>query len=382
MKIQNPVKNTIIRKIENTHAIWFGESKSFVILEEPAFTVFLMVAECCAPEEIIKTCTEKYGHLEENIPQFVHETIQKINYFNHPGNYDPISIRLPEEAKKRFVFPLRETYRIGNKVISIHYQNKNLRFALHPVFEHLTIKGKPKNKHQFEIVENKGILYFSYNGKCFEAFKEEDINYFTGSVKQQLYSIVYNREYYDWMMILHASGIISNKQSVLFSAAAGKGKSTIAALLKAKGYGYLSDDFIAADENGFVYPFPAAISVKDGAFQKLSSFYPELREKESEIAFTGKKVRYIPVHNNAEIDAAPFPVRALVFVQYNETASFHFEEVNKKEALQLLLKETWVNPVPQMINCFFDWIEKTTFYSLRYSQTDQAMEAVQKLFSI
>jgi hypothetical protein len=153
-------------------------------------------------------------------------------------------------------------------------------------------------------------------------------------------------------------------------------------MLKAHGYGYLSDDFIAADHNGEVYPIPAAISVKEGAVKRLFGFYPELKEKDSELAFTGKKVKYLPVHNQAEIEAAPYPVKALVFVNYNHSAPFVFEEVEKREALQLLLKETWVKPEAENVSLFFDWIDKTRFFRLRYSKTSEALEATQKLFAL
>ncbi|HKI87941.1 MAG TPA: hypothetical protein VKA38_02865 [Draconibacterium sp.] len=376
------LKNTIIRKLENAHAIWFEASKSFLLFEEPAFTVFQMVSNAIKTEEIIKTCKKKYGHIEENIAQFVHEIIEQIEHFNNAESYDPITVNLTDNlTTSNQSFPLQSSYRIGNAVISVHYQNENLKSAIHPVIKHLEIQEEGKIKHMLEIVENEEILYFKYNGKNSEAFKSEDITYFSGAVKQQMYSIVFKRGFNDWMMILHASGVVSNNESVLFSAASGSGKSSVSAILKANGFGYISDDFIAADENGDVYPFPAAISIKEGAVKRLSEFYPELMGKDTETAFTGKTVRYLPVFNYAEMAAAPFPVKALVFVQYNNSDSFHFEKVSKKEALQLLLKETWVNPVSDKVTRFFDWIEKTDFYRLQYSKWEQALNAIQRIYS-
>lgn len=381
MAPQLQFKNTIIRKIEETHAIWFSESKSFVIFEEPAFTVFQMVSEGKNRNEIVKVCMLKYGHLEENINQFVDEIVQQINYFDNSENYDSISIRFSEELSNcNSNLKYSTTYQLGDTSIFLKYQNEFLRFALDPSLKHLEITSLSVPKHELKLLEKNGTLFYSYNGKFMEAFKEKDFNYFTGSIKQQMFSIIYNWKFNDWMMMLHASGVIRQKQAIVFSAAGGSGKSSISAILKAYGYGYISDDIIAADKNGNVYPFPAAISVKDGAVKTLSEFYPELDEKDSETAVTGKKVRYLPVDNRNEIKSAPYPVKALVFVRYTASGSTIFNEVDKKEALQLLLKETWVNPIPEMVNYFFDWIEKTSFYSLQYSVTNQALEAINKLF--
>jgi hypothetical protein len=181
------------------------------------------------------------------------------------------------------------------------------------------------------------------------------------------------------MSMLHASGIISNNRAILFSAAAGSGKSTISALLKAHGYGYLSDDFIAVDLHGNAYPFPAAISVKEGAVDALSVYYPELTNQLTKQSFVGKQVKYLPVFN-IDKHSTGVPVKAFVFVQFTKSEPFNFEEVTKKKALELLLQETWVNPTPELVMAFFDWIGVTDFYRLTYSDNEKMISTIKNLF--
>jgi hypothetical protein len=206
------------------------------------------------------------------------------------------------------------------------------------------------------------------------------LEYFTGNVRQLQYSIVFDKGFYDWMGMLHASGIVCNNEAVLFSAAAGSGKTTISALLKAHGYGYLSDDFIAVDMQGNAYPFPAAISVKEGAVDVLSEFFPELKTTGTEQTFIGKTVHYLPVFNLGENSRQGTPVKAFVFVQYSPDKNFEFEPVEKSRALQILLQETWVNPNPESVQCFLDWIDQTLFFRLTYSATNEAIKAVEKIY--
>lgn len=379
---QNSTPNTVIRKFGQSYAAWFQPSKSFVLFEEPAYDVYRLYTEGHSLNDIISGCNEEYGHLEGNITTFTNEIIERVRYLNNPGN--TVSVSLNTEGIKSVpgtVFSVR-TYKMGSKSITVRFQNEYLEFSLHPLFAHLTDSETTNSEHQIELFENSRMFFFRFNGQIMDAFRKKDTEYFTGSVKQQIYSILYNREYSNWMMTLHASGVVKNSQAILFSAAGGAGKSTISAMLKAHGYGYLSDDFIAADRNGEVYPFPAAISVKEGAAERLSEFYPELKEMNQERAFTGKQVRYLPVHNQTEIDEAPYPVKALVFVDFKKSAPFIFEEVDKREALPLLLKETWVNPVPENVSRFFDWVGKTPFFRLQYSQTSEALEATEKLFAL
>jgi len=113
----------------------------------------------------------------------------------------------------------------------------------------------------------------------------------------------------------------------------------------------------------------------------LTQYYPELKTNETKTSFIGKSVKYIPVFNISEESYEGVPVKAFVFVKFSKTDKYTFEEVDKKEALQLLLKETWVNPEPEIVTSFFNWVEQTKFYKLHYSETEQALDAVQQIFN-
>ena len=256
-------QKTIVKNFGNTNAIWFQQSKSFLLLEEPAFEVFHNYSTGVEKQIITEICQQKYGHLEGNIPQFVDEIIQHIKYYNNPENVEEISSKssLSDDVRTDFFLPL-VNYKIGNKHIAVSYGSEYLKFAIHPLIAHLEIDIQEKSKHIIECFQQNDLLIAKYNGQIIEAFHTDKIEYFTGGVKQLMYSILYERGYNDWMTMLHASGITSNNSAILFSAAAGSGKSTISAILKAHGFGYLSDDFIATDKAGNAFAFPAAISIR------------------------------------------------------------------------------------------------------------------------
>lgn len=370
----------IVRPIHNSYVLWFVNSKSFVLLQEPAFEVYRLFSEGNSILKIKEICLDKFGHLEEDIPRFVDEIIRYVLYFNNPKNAPMISVA----DQFPVVPPCNEfctsiDYQFGQSKIRIKYQDEYLKFVIHPLISHLETVADSAPKNILECFEQVQLLLLKSNEKLIAAFGTEDFEFYKGAILQQIYSLIYDRGFNDWMMILHASGVVANHQAIVFSAAAGSGKSTISALLKAQGYQYLSDDFIAADEQGHVYPFPAAISVKDGSVKTLEEFYPELQSILPEEAFTGKMVRYIPVNNLPVGSEQGYPVKAFVFVNYSQSEPFALEPVETEEALQLLLKETWVKPTAENVNCFFNWLQQTSFYRLRYSNTQEAIEAVEKL---
>ncbi len=370
--------DVIIRKYNSSHALWFRNSKSFLLLEEPAFEVLKNHRKNKPVEEIIRICRDKYGHLEADIQAFVNEIIEYIEAYDSPG--DRITVSKKEEVVGKEIScttPLVVQYKVGDKRFQIAFAGEMLKCTIHPIISHLEAETIPMPPIKIECLECGDILVLKCNGELIEAFSKEQIEYFTGSTKQLLISLLYGKDYHYWMCMLHASGITANNKAVLFSAASGCGKSTLSALLKARGYGYISDDFIAADKAGRAWAFPDAISVKKGAFKRLSEYYPELEEIREQDTFIGKTVKYLPVSKDSE---QGLPVKAFVFVNYTSDGEFIFEDVDKTTALQLLLKETWVNPEPEFVSSFFDWIEKTHFYRLQYAAIEDAEQAVKQIF--
>jgi len=86
------------------------------------------------------------------------------------------------------------------------------------------------------------------------------------------------------------------------------------------------------------------------------------------------------VENNIPGSVASFPVKAFVFVKYSEAEPFIFEEVEKRDAIQTLLPETWVNPDPENVARFFDWFDEISFYRLQYANFEDAINAIERLF--
>lgn len=375
------LRGTVVhRKLDDAYALWFANSRSFLMLKEPAWEVFRLYREGASVWRIREACEERFGSPENDIPRFVDEIISFIRFCNNRRNRVIVSRRGEIRTIPRCNgFHSAISYRMGSVTVLVRYQTEELEFMIHPTIGHLVSETAAVPEHVLECCSENGLAFLKYNRQLVDAFGLDDAEFFKGAVSQQMYSLIYGREFNRWMMMLHASGVLVDGQAVLFSAAAGSGKSTLAALLRSKGFGFLSDDFIGADEQGRVYPFPGAISVKDGALEVLSEVYPELRSVPREKAYTGKMVSYLPVDHPGAESKNGYPVKAFVFVSYSSSEPYQFEEVEHQEGLQILLKETWVNPRTPMVTAFFDWVVQTRFFRLQYGHLSQALEAIDQI---
>jgi hypothetical protein len=371
------------KRIGDSYAVWFEPSRSFVLLEKPAHEVLSLYSEGLNIKEIINVVRKNHELTKSESKKFVEEIINRIEIYSNQKNAPYKSPEIFSDLENiNFDVFSEKCYRIVNKSIVFHYSSDWLMNSFHPFFNYLEEKNISTSDFLFEVFEHEGLLILKYNGEIVEAFRYKDLNYFRGCVTQKLYSVIYNISSEDWMITSHASGVSNGKSSIIFPAQAGSGKSTLIALLQAHNFMVLSDDFVTIDRiDGYSYRLPAAISVKNGSVKILSQYYPELKDIATQKASTGKIVRYLPLKNNQKGVANMFPVKAFVFVNYSPNEPFSFIQMELREALPALLAETWVNPYPENVGQFFDWIDTKDFYRLNYSNNNDAIQAITNLFN-
>ncbi|RYY23510.1 MAG: HprK-related kinase A [Sphingomonadales bacterium] len=79
-------------------------------------------------------------------------------------------------------------------------------------------------------------------------------------------------------LLLHASGVERDGRAVLMTGISGAGKSTLAALLMARGWRLMGDEFILIDPaTGMAHAFPRLISLKNEAIPVVEGLLPNAR---------------------------------------------------------------------------------------------------------
>ncbi len=344
--------------------------------------VFILRRRGRKPEEIGLLLSARYGTAEEEAFRFAREVAEGLERFSDPANqeYRPPAVT-PEIREARFRPWSEKHYLLPGGGFTFRYGQRNLQRWFHPLLAHLETAAKPAGAVRIELFRHAGLLVFRLGGRIAELFRERDLAYLKGAVFQRLCGVVHGIAPRGWMMTLHASGITDGRRALLFSGESGSGKSTLAALLHARGYGLVADDFTpVGKKREQACNFPALLSVKEGAVGVLAPHYPRLREGLPVVRSGARRVRYLPPQQEKAWQPASYPVAALLFVRYEPDAGCRLEPCSPGEALPGLLAETWVHPSAANVRRFFAWVSRTRFYRLTYSDNRTALEAVVQLF--
>lgn len=371
----------IYTKVENAYAVWFKASRIFLMIEEPAFYILKLFLKNTPQDEISHKFSIRYNTPIADVKNFVLEINQTFG--QHLIPFEKESLSASDLSYTQFQckkFYSEKTYSFNNLLIKISYGDRELEDVIHPLVAHFKFDKQSSPNHLFEIFRHSDKLFFKANGNFVEELKINETGYLKAAVLLRLLSILHEVKHEHWMMTIHAAAVTDGSSAVVFPAMAGSGKSTLAALLHAHGFNMLSDDFLAMDViNKSIYQLPVAATIKDGSFDVLSPYFPELNDISLEKAYTGKEVRYLPINNSLNTKVG-FMAKKFVFITYCAGEPLKFEMVSKKIALQALLHETWINPIPSVVTEFFDWFNKTQFFELKYSKTSDALKIVKGLF--
>lgn len=277
----------IIRKIGESHVVWFGESNRWLELREPAWFVYHKHEAGENEESLVAQLCGRYDLPGEEARRFYREIIDGIRISSRP---DPKNDPLPLRPADSEVFNTRKYrsrhYLINGKPITIAYGSQELEHYIHrplawlettspsdnslhlravryeysPATEnqnpatHAAITGQPpvpgrtdpenpsKKSTQQSPVKNSppspGKNPAASGIKYALQVNEETVHHFddAGFLKHKLYVLITGHIYgipeNDWMSYIHASAVTNGSESILLSSASGSGKSTMAAMLQ------------------------------------------------------------------------------------------------------------------------------------------------------
>ena len=368
------------KQLGETYLVWLQNSNSYFLLEGPAWFVFDKITGNHAPQAIEKELVSRYEMTAEESRTFISEMKERISSFNEmvPMDHD---LDFEQDLDNYRFMPFSEhTYLLKDKCVRFRYSGPALERYIHPLVKHLVIgEGDCKEALDFELFAYNSEVVFRMNGKVMGIWGAGESHWVKGRIFLEFVNVLHDKTENDWLMTVHASAITNEKKTVLFSAAPGSGKTTMAALLQAKGYHLISDDFVPVDKTMFkAHPFPIAMSVKEGALSVLKSHYPTLAETPVVNATPEKKVRYWPIKNDKM--EMVFPVNEILFINYDECADCELISLSKADAMKRLVDQVWVPPYVDRVETFFRWIDGVSFYELNYSNTPKALKIVEKLF--
>ncbi|MFZ4455367.1 MAG: hypothetical protein ACOYOT_04020 [Bacteroidales bacterium] len=364
--------------VVNRFLLWIETSRRFVLIEQPVFEVFEELSKGSSLLEIAILFESRYQlPIDECVP-FVADVATRIDALLSETP-PQISSILKLDSTLLPACTYISCYKFEKKILKLNCHNERLRHLFHPLFSHLEIPDNSQPDLTLSLFEWNDTLCLQSSNTLVTYWKRDDIPHFKGEVLGQIINLIYGKTDADWMMTTHASGLTDGNTAILFSAEAGAGKSTIAALLQARGFELLSDDFIAVDLDSNAYRFYMAMSVKSGAVSTLVESYPELTNVAPQLAANGKEVSFLPPNKPSSANSS-YPIRAVVLVVYNENIECNFSQISAVEAVQRFLPEVYVTPNEVAVMRFMYFVQSTRFYTLQYSNNDTAISQIENLF--
>ena len=273
-------------------------------------------------------------------------------------------------------------YYLNTKIIKASFQTKDLEFLIHPKLAHISLAPTQEN-HHFEVFQEQQQIILKVDGIIIGQWPAKEIHYFQGKFSMKMVELMYELEESEWMGVFHATAMSNGTSCLLFAGDSGNGKSTLAALLLAKGYQLWADDFVPVRATPpLVYHFPAAISIKEKAVPLLKFLFPDIEKAHLfHLKALNKHVRYLPAPELGKNTLPCQPCKAIVFIKYESSAQHELIRLTQEDAFERLIPDSWLSPETVNAQQFLQWFAQMPCYKLTYSDTELMYQSVQELFA-
>ncbi len=372
----------VVKKVGQSYIVWFEESNRWVQMEEPAWFVYLNLSKGLDKDCVTGLLSGRYGLPEKEARRFTGEMTDQLELITEPvtppEEFAPCSKKISELSFSPFA---TRYYSMNGKCAAFSYGSRLMEYYIHLPLAHLEV---PEMKPDiiFELFEHDEGIILRNDAPGGNCFLFSDAGYLKRRVFIKLANFIYGKKESSWVSFVHASAVTDGKKVLLLSSASGSGKSTLAALLQKKGLYFMSDDIVPLDaETQRAHLFPAAISVKEGAFNAVSGLYDP--KDDTDARYGGLPVRHIrhlrprmPEGNSYAV----LPVSNIIFVDFDPQADIEIDQLTVTEALSRFHEEAWVSHNPGHAQAFIDWFANLRFHTLRYGNTEKAIDAVFDIF--
>ena len=277
---------------------------------------------------------------------------------------------------------LEQSYKFKNKTVTIRYESEIIKSLIHPQIAHHSIENTSEYDVLFDVFKINDELHLLKNGAHVGSFKTQSFHFLQGKFALELTNTIHDTEIDNWIGAFHGSTISNGKESIMIIGDSGNGKSTLSVLLMANGFDVLSDDFTPLyEDNLHLYRYPAATSIKKGAFEALKPYLEGIDLLKTHTSGPKKvNIKYVPPILNYESQSSSFPCTKIVYVKYNASKADSLNLVSPEKILETLIPDSWISPKESHALKFINWFKNVDCYELNYNSNDFAISKFKDLF--
>lgn len=365
--------------VGNNHVVWFQASNKYIIISSLLNKLITLFLASVSFETFKNKVIKVKDYTNPDLLTLYNDIEVFLNECNQPKEtLIAKNVQLDKSQRK-----ITNYYKIHKLFFEIHFSSEKLKSIIHPQLEHLEIKT-PKHSAtiSFDIYHKSQQLYLFKNEIIVDFYTLKENHLLQGKFAMKLLCAINNNKESDWIGTFHASTVRKQNKSSMLIGASGSGKSTFTALLMADGFNLVADDItpiLSKDKK--IYSYPAAVSIKSGAFATLNKIIPKFDElKEHYINPFKGNVKYFPSKNTDGITNG-YKCHALVYINYNKDCKTTIlENLDLSEALNILIPESWLEPSKENAKRFLEWLQTLRCYKLTYSNNNDAITKFSELF--
>jgi hypothetical protein len=270
------------------------------------------------------------------------------------------------------------TCTIRGKVFALAIEPEAPATLIRFMFQHLeTPRASPDLR--LEVRDAGGGTYaVLVDGK--ELLRTSDGGLIVGAVDQTILEHLHPEV--DWLAMVHGGSFARDGVGFAVPGKCGSGKTTLIAYQIAQSrYTYLADDLVALTApDGQLVPWPMPLNPKEGSWDLLSKFHPELTNSPKRRMALGDARRILP--GPKAWDTEPVMLHSFIFPRYVAGAEAKLSRLTPFETLERLLNDRiWLGyPLTeQRVRNFVAWLETKPAYSLVHGDVAVAAELLEEL---
>lgn len=369
--------------IDGFTILWFKGSNKYLVLDEKTDAVidtFLKSRNYSDFHNIINTRDTYSKDVSRVFFSEIETLLTSVNLTEPIGQSEFIKHSISVLDLDTPYIPI--FYNFNGKIIKVCYSSLSEQLFIHPQFSYLEIKDpttKPDCVFHINSLNNRLNLF--KNNSFLGSYNKADYHLLQGKFAIELICELTLTNESDWLATFHASTVSNDSEAVMLIGESGKGKSTLSTILMDYGYNLLTDDFtpmLAKSLN--IHSYPSAISIKKKAFDLIASLSERIQYNTFQSPNSRKGLlKYVTPIN--EINK-PLPCSTIVLVNYVQDAEASLETLGIDEALNALIPDSWISPLPEHALAFINWLKTCHFYKLTYSNTNDAISLFESLLKL
>ena len=387
-----PPNNSISSHLINDELIIFDiRSKQLVRLNETAAQIWRMHENNATPNDIAYELSKIYGLRREKLLPDVLSALKEWYAMGMLGNeYMPAidveahalshmkKTTVNYENKKDLIKVKEFTFLDAGYVVEV--SNDELKNIVLPLFSHLEKAGN-KTTHNIKVIEeSSSYIVLDDDMELGRTNKLEEIAPLVNA-----HVLIISFLEVDCLSVFHSGVVYDNGGVVLLSAGSGSGKSTLTAALMCSGKSFFTDELAILTHDKKVRPAPGCVGLKEGSWDVIEQFYPDIFELATHERQDDKVVKYVPPSSmpTREQLKQGEDVRAIVFPKYSPESESTLVEIPAVDALVKITDAGY--HTNQTLNHesvaeLVEWIIDIPAYELKVNDLKEAVSLVSGLF--